>query len=89
MLVPISTEIAVGAEETLIRFEGDRGLVEPVILMNSDSHEGAQPSIQGHSIGWWEEEALVIDTTHFAPHINDNGGRLPAGPEGAGHPLRH
>ncbi len=28
--------------------------------------EAAEPSILGHSIGWWEDDTLVVDTTHFA-----------------------
>jgi len=71
MLVPISTEIKVGKTKTLIRFEGDQGLVERVVHMDQDSHDGASYENQGHSIGWWEEDVLIVDTTHF--EINSYG----------------
>jgi hypothetical protein len=51
------------------------------VYLDQESHDGAVESIQGHSIGHWEGNALVIDTTHFTPlraimpHIG-----LPSGP---------
>ena len=81
MLVPISTEIEIGESVTRIRFEGDQGLVERVVHMTTDSHDGANHMNQGHSIGWWEGEVLVVDTTHFAVHANGHGRGLPSSPE--------
>ncbi len=63
--------------------EGSRRTID----MKSRSHAGARPSIQGHSIGWWEGETLVVDTTHFAYHGSGNGGgngigsAVPSGPQ--------
>ena len=42
--------------------------VERIIHMNVSEHRaGIEPSHLGHSIGWFEDETLVIDTTLFAP----------------------
>ena len=31
--------------------------------------ENVERANQGHSIGWWEDDVLVIDTTQFADHL--------------------
>jgi hypothetical protein len=50
------------------------------IHMDTDSHAGAAASIQGHSIGRWEDDTLVIDTAHFSDHRTANGYRgIPSG----------
>ena len=81
MLVPISSEIEIGKSITRIRFEGDQGLVERVVHMNLDSHEGASYANQGHSIGRWDGDALVVDTTHFEVHEYGHGRGIPSSPE--------
>jgi len=35
---------------------------------------------QGHSIGWWEDDTLVVDTTLLADHPSGNGRGVPSGP---------
>ena len=44
--------------------------IERVIHMNADSHAGAKPTNQGHSIGRFEGGVLVVDTTDFATHAS-------------------
>ena len=36
-------------------------------------------SWEGHSIGWWEGETLVVDTTQFRDHPEGNGQGVPSG----------
>jgi hypothetical protein len=48
--------------------------------MNVPSHDGADYAVQGHSIGWWDGDALVVDTTHFASSSVGHGRGLPSGP---------
>jgi len=36
--------------------------------LTASSHDGAEPSVGGHSIGRWEDETLVVDTAAFSPH---------------------
>ena len=81
MLVPISSEIEIGETITRIWFEGDQGLVERVVHMNVDSHDDASYSNQGHSIGRWEGDVLVVDTTHFEVHEYGHGRGIPSSPE--------
>jgi hypothetical protein len=40
---------------------------------------GLQPTLQGHSIGRWDGETLVIDTIAFAPHEEGAGYGIPSG----------
>lgn len=42
---------------------------------------GSERSVQGHSIGRWEGDVLVVDTTNFAEHRAPIYGR-PTRPEG-------
>jgi Family of unknown function (DUF6152) len=70
-------EIEVGDELTKIRTEYNT--VERSVHMDLASHDGAAFTHQGHSIGWWEGEVLVVDTTHFADHRNGNARGIPSG----------
>jgi hypothetical protein len=42
--------------------------------------ENGERTNQGHSIGWWENDVLVVDTTLFADHNSGNGRGAPSGP---------
>ena len=57
-------KIELGDDIVFIRTEYDT--VDRAVHMNVASHEGAEVTHQGHSIGWWEGDVLVVDTTHFA-----------------------
>lgn len=61
--------------EEVIRISGGFAPAERTIHMELTTHEGAQPSLQGHSIGHWDGDTLVIDTRHFAEHRIGNGYR--------------
>jgi hypothetical protein len=63
----------VTATKDAVIIESELGL-RRTVHMNLTTHEGATPSIQGHSIGRWEGKTLVIETTHFAYHGIGNGG---------------
>ena len=54
--------------------------VERVVHMGVRSHDGAELSNQGHSIGRWEGSALVVDTTKFAAHSSGNRAGLRSSP---------
>jgi hypothetical protein len=68
-------------------------ILDEVILLNMEYNEvtrtvymdGRQhpvnltPSNQGHSIGWWEGDTLVVDTVGFAEHRWGNGRGIPSG----------
>jgi hypothetical protein len=55
--------------------------VERVVHMEMDSHDAAEPTNQGHSIGHWEGNALIVDTTKFAVHASGIRGGVPSSPQ--------
>lgn len=65
MIWPSGKSLEIGEDIIVIR---DELGVERYVNMNVDSHDGAVYSDQGHSIGTWEDDVLVVDTTHFADH---------------------
>jgi hypothetical protein len=77
MFVPDVKQIA--TDEDVIRIVGDYEGAERTIYMNVANHEGATPSVHGHSIGRWEGAALVIETTHFAPLAMAHAFGVPSG----------
>lgn len=54
--------------------------MERTIHLDVADHSGASPSHEGHSIGHWEDNTLVVDTTLFLPHRAGNSHALPSGP---------
>ena len=75
MNFPAIKRIEIGEQVTMIRLDDGTRTVH----MNLDSHEGAPYTLQGHSIGWWEDDVLVIDTAHYAEHRTGNAPGLPSG----------
>jgi hypothetical protein len=63
----------------VILIDGEFDNARRTIHMDASSHEGAAVSIQGHSIGHWQDGSLLIDTTLFAPHAMGNGYGVPSG----------
>ena len=64
----------------VIVIEGEFDGAQRTIHMGTATHEGAPTSIQGHSIGRWDGNSLVIDTTQFANHAMGNAYGVPSGP---------
>ena len=77
-LLPLLMNIEIGEEETVIRVEGQA--TSRIIHMDADSHDGAEYALNGHSVGWWDGDVLVVDTTHFTPSEVGHGRGLPSGP---------
>ena len=59
--------------QDLIVIEGASGAAERRIHLNRDGHDQAAASVQGHSIGRWEGDTLVVDTRRFSDHRIGNG----------------
>jgi hypothetical protein len=56
--------------------------VTRTIYMDGRPHpENLELSNQGHSIGWWEDEVLVVDTVGLDEHRWGNGRGIPSGPQ--------
>jgi len=74
MIYPGVKSIEIGEEVTLIRLDESLRTVH----MNLDSHDGTPYTQQGHSIGWWEDDVLVVDTVHFTEHRIGHARGLPS-----------
>jgi hypothetical protein len=70
--------IEVGEEEVKIHFENSGDHVYRTIAMNSEHPATITPSRHGHSIGWWEDDTLVIDTVGYEPSTSGLGGSTPS-----------
>ena len=77
MLIPDIKTIEINDGTVVIR--GEFESMTRTVYLNQYSHEGAEVSLFGHSIGRWEGSTLVIDTTHFSPHRQGNAIGLPSG----------
>ncbi len=53
--------------------------VRTVFMDGRDHPENGERTNQGHSVGYWEDDALVIDTVLFSDHPDANGRGVPAG----------
>ena len=77
---PYLNEIEIRADTILIRSELFN--VERTVYMDGREHPANGPRTnQGHSIGWWDGEVLVVDTTLFADNIAGNRSGIAAGAE--------
>jgi hypothetical protein len=72
--------IEIGADDVVMRFDNTGDRVVRTIHMGAAHPANAQPSVQGHSIGRWDGETLVIDTIAFEPNPSGNGMNVPSGP---------
>jgi hypothetical protein len=77
MVTPDLKRITSG--QGIIVIEGAFDAAMRTIHMDTTTHEGVPVSIQGHSIGRWEGESLVIDTAQFAYHSLGNSYGVPSG----------
>lgn len=79
-LLPYLNEIEILEDRVLIRSEFYS--VERTIYMDGRSHpRDGDRTIQGHSVGHWEGDALVVDTRLFADYRLANGPGVPSGPQ--------
>ena len=65
MIFPAGKQIEIDDQVSTIR---DEIGMDRKVYMTLESHGDAHYSDHGHSIGHWEEDVLVVDTTHFANH---------------------
>jgi hypothetical protein len=71
MIVPDIKKIEL--QDDIVRITGDYDGAEREIFMGVQNHDGAAISSQGHSIGRWEDNTLIIDTANFADDFMGNG----------------
>jgi Family of unknown function (DUF6152) len=75
MVTPDTKQIEIRDDVVMIRGEFDG--IERVVYL--DGREAGAPTLQGHSLGRWEDGTLVIETDRFEPHRMGNAFSLPSG----------
>jgi len=70
--------IEVGKDEVVLRFDNTGDHVERIVHMNAEHPASVQPTRQGHSVGRWEGDTLVIDTVAFEPDPSGLGANVPS-----------
>jgi hypothetical protein len=70
---------SIEVSDRLISILTEFDTVERTVYMDVTSHNGAAITNQGHSVGRWEDEILVVDTTHFADHRIGNARGVSSG----------
>lgn len=80
-LMVIPAPISIEMSDSLVTFRIPNETAVRHIYIDGRPHpETMETSIQGHSIGHWDDDgALVIDTTHFSEHKLGNALGLPSG----------
>jgi hypothetical protein len=77
-LYPIRIDIDEAAQTAVIRTEfWDE--IRTVYMDGRDHPENGERTLSGHSIGWWEDDVLVVDTRHFADHRSPYQIGVPSG----------
>ena len=67
MVYPVVSTVKVDSKQVV--FDIDWLDAQRVVHLDVAAHPAnLEPSLQGHSIGRWEDGALVVDTIGFAPH---------------------
>lgn len=78
-IFPDVKTIAVTDDAVVIRASSaGLGEVKRTIHLNVTTHESVPRSLQGHSIGRWEGDALVVDTARFTEHLMGTANRVPS-----------
>ena len=70
--------IQISKNEVVLHFENSGDHVLRTVHMNSKHPANVKPSRHGHSIGQWEGDTLVIDTTAYEPNASGLGGNVPS-----------
>ena len=70
--------IEIAKDEVVMRFDNTGDHVDRIIHMDAKHPADVQPSLQGHSIGRWEGDTLVIDTIAFEPNPSGLGINVPS-----------
>ena len=63
---------------TTVIIRGEFDGAERTVHLDATTHDGAEPSLQGHSIGRWDGRTLVVDTARFLEHRNGTAWSVPS-----------
>jgi hypothetical protein len=71
-------EIELDENEVVLR-SPEVGFERFVDMTSREHPSDRERTEQGHSVGWWETDTLVVDTARFADNIWGNGQGIPSG----------
>ena len=72
--------IEIGEDEVILHFDNSGDHVIRTVHLNAEHPADIEPSRHGHSIGWWEDDTLVIDTIAYEPNMAGLGANVPSTP---------
>ncbi len=73
-------EIQFNEDEETIVIRSEFFDEERTVYMDGRGHpEGGDRLLAGHSIGWWDDEVLIVDTRNFADHRSPYQSGVPSG----------
>lgn len=72
--------IEVGKNEVVMKFDNTGDRYERIVHMTDTHPANVEPTQQGHSIGRWDGDTLVVDTIAFAPDRSGLGVSVPSSP---------
>ena len=73
-------EIEIGERQQIVLIRSEFWDEERTVYMDGRPHPAeSNRSPSGHSIGWWDGETLVVDTTNFADHRSPYQIGVPSG----------
>lgn len=70
--------IDVGKDQVVMHFDNTGARVDRIIPLTDKHPSNHRPTRQGHSIGRWDGNTLVIDTISFAPDPSGLGANVPS-----------
>jgi hypothetical protein len=76
MLYPVASRVTVN-ERTVV-FDIDWLDARRIVYLEATHPADLEPSLQGHSIGHWEDDVLAVDTIGFTPHAEGIGFGMPS-----------
>ena len=72
--------IDIGKNEVVMKFDNTGDHYERIVHMTDRHPADVKPTRQGHSIGRWDGDTLVVDTIAFTPDRSGLGVSVPSGP---------
>ncbi|MED5534304.1 MAG: DUF6152 family protein [Pseudomonadota bacterium] len=73
-------QIEINEEEEIVVIRSEFWDEERTVHMDGRAHPGdSERFAGGHSIGWWDEDALVVDTANFTDHRSPYQMGVPSG----------
>jgi hypothetical protein len=72
--------IDIGKNEVVMKFDNTGDHYDRVVHMTDKHPADVKPTQQGHSIGRWDGDTLVVDTIAFTPDRSGLGASVPSGP---------